>query len=456
MKCYICHTQFGGGETVFVNQDTIDKKIYCENDAPIKSIELGQSAAIDVIAARIANNGKEIKEDTSEYETIVGDAVVVNEEENLKIEFEVTKQIKPIIEFGFDALKVKLEKWKEKNKNLVVTEQNLKEMKSFKSDIASERVKIQNFKTEINKVLSKPIKEAKAQIDELIQLIKDVEKPIADGLAVFDEQERQEKKEKVLGFIKESYEEHGLDPNYQNVEVTDRHLLKSTTLKAIKEDIKTKVLEQLEKQTEKKRLAEEQAVERINDINFITISVEQTETNMEVKLNLQKYLDQYENGTDSKQIMSNIHNDSVELVNAQDNAAKAERNRIEQERLDAKRDAQISFEQERQYNQDKDHDVEVPGIIEQNGEKYKEDTGEHVGPSENLFQEQYKNEKESEDHKVDDIRYSQTLPKVYTLSFDVTGTYQQLKLLKDFFDANKESIKYEEKDIQEVKKDDSK
>ena len=347
-------------------------------------------------------DGMDSFKEKKEVEKVEGELV---EEVELNINFEVTKQVKPLIEFGYKEIKKELEKALVKYKKLEVTEENLSEMKTKKSELSSLRTKINDFKVNMKKLLKAPIDTAEDQLKELIGMIKEVEAPIKAGLEVFVEKEREEKRVKVLGFIKEAYEKYGIDKEYQTIEVTDRHLLKSQTQKATKEDIDTKALVLLEQQNEVVRLANEAKNQKETDIAFIKQQVKQAEDIHKVKLNEKTYLNKFENGVTVRQIGIDISNECQTILN--NNAIAAE-----QATKEATAKAKENFDKAKAvYESDVKEEVEIPGIIK-NPQTHDPDTGE-------VFE--------------DKVEVETPNPK-FLFTFTVTGIYEELEALNKYFE----------------------
>lgn len=399
-------------ESYYHDKELYSQKEFEETVPRDKLVGLDTSSAVNV---------KDLGKEASKDEPIDVEPEVITSEinEKLELEFEVTKQVIPVIEFGFDELEKRVLAWKSKNQNLIVTEQNLKDMKSFKSEIASERIKIDNFRKGIKKTYYGPVKKAEDDLKSLVAEIKEIETEIKKGLDVFAEIERDKKRDKVLKLIDDAYVEYEINEEYRNIEVTDRHLLKSTTFKAIKEDINTKALGLLGLQNEAAKLEIEKNAEHESNVTFIKQQIKQTNEMLEIELNEKKYLNKLDSDVDPRQIVSDIVTDGQDIVVAAEKLA-------EYKRLEKEKEAKEAFEKDAD-----EQEIEPPEIIVKGGNRYDIKTGEEIKePEVDVFEKAPK-------------------PKIYKISFDVTGSYNQLKLLKNFFDTN-EDLKYEEKGLEEV------
>lgn len=344
--------------------------------------------------------------------------------------FEVTKQTLPIIEFNYEELKAEIKVFADKRANMAVTEDNLPESKKIQKELAGVRIKVDAARIKIKKIMNVPIAVMEEQLKEILGLIIAVEDPLKVDLAVFAEKERKEKKERVLGFIKSTYEKYYLDKKYQNVEVTDRHLLKNTSIKAIKEDIDAKVLVQLELQNkeeaDKRIAAEELEKQKV----FITNQVDQANENFGTKLKSKDYIDKLINGSDPLQIGSDISTDVQKILQDREYQERQNHERARESAEQARRQAEaakLEAEQDSEESQ-----VEVPGIVANPSDypDHNPETGEII--------------EEEVVAKVEIV----TEVKKYEFTFKITETYERLELLSTFLKEN--NLEFEEVDFKEV------
>ena len=155
-------------------------------------------------------------------------------------ELQVEKQL-PVVQANFEEVKVSLQSELDKYKGIVVTEDNLKDCKATQKDLAGLRNKIDGYRKGIKKEMEVPIKEFESKCKDLIGLISDVESPIKDGITVFDDKRREERRNKALEFIKEAIETNALEEKYASMlQVEDKYLNLSGTIKSIREDVELK------------------------------------------------------------------------------------------------------------------------------------------------------------------------------------------------------------------------
>ena len=155
-------------------------------------------------------------------------------------ELQVEKQL-PVVQTNFDEVKTSLQSEINKYKWIVVTEDNLKDCKATQKELAGLRIKLDSHRKDIKKFLEAPIKEFESKCKELVELITDVEQPIKDGINIFDDKRREERRNKALEFIKEAIETNSLEEKYANMlQVENKYLNLSGTIKSIKEDVELK------------------------------------------------------------------------------------------------------------------------------------------------------------------------------------------------------------------------
>lgn len=162
----------------------------------------------------------------------------------------------PKIVINYETLKAELQQGLENYRGLVVTEETLAGSKAAQKELASLRVKIDSYRKEKKKELETPIKAFEAQCKELIALVDSVEKPIKEGIKVFDDQKREAKRQQALELIKEVAAEFGLNEKYTaKLDVVDKYMNLTATVKAVREDLETRAFAlQVEQSREAERL----------------------------------------------------------------------------------------------------------------------------------------------------------------------------------------------------------
>lgn len=173
-----------------------------------------------------------------------------------KMDIEVKEFKPPKIVINYETLKAELEKHLKVYSGLIVTAETLDGSKAAQKELASLRVKIDTYRKDKKKEIEKPIKEFEAQCKELVALVESVEKPIKEGIKVFDDQKREEKRQKALQLAEEVVEAAGLNEKYAaKLDVIDKYMNLTATAKAVKEDLETRAFAlKIEQDREAERL----------------------------------------------------------------------------------------------------------------------------------------------------------------------------------------------------------
>ena len=142
------------------------------------------------------------------------------------------------IDYNYSAVKAYVEKKAEEYKGLIVTDDNLKQSKQDRDDLASARVSIDEFRKEKKKEMSVNITLMENQCKELISIIENVEKPLQAGIDVYDNKKREKRRKQAEGFIQKEVDEMQLRPEFASkLVVKDFYMNLSGTQKEVKEDI---------------------------------------------------------------------------------------------------------------------------------------------------------------------------------------------------------------------------
>lgn len=239
-----------------------------------------------------------------------------------------------VVNVNFEEVKASLIESLEKYKGVVVTDDNLKDCKDIQKDLSKLKKDINSNRKDIKKQLEAPIKDFDGQCRELVALISEVDAPIKEGIAIFDEKKREEKRKYAREIIKEALVEYPLDDKYSNsLTVLDKYTLVATSKKAIKEDIFNRAEGLYKIQEDEKRVYQENLV-------IIKETVDQANLNIISKLNADIYIKKLEDGVNPTYIIREINNTASNLRQAEERAAKIaeEKAKREQEQLEKKDD----------------------------------------------------------------------------------------------------------------------
>lgn len=159
----------------------------------------------------------------------------------MSMDIVVKEFTEPKIVINYEILKAELEKKLSDYKGLVVTEETLAGSKAAQKELASLRVKIDTYRKEKKKEIEKPIKAFEAQCKELIVLVESVEQPLKNGIKVFDDQKREEKRRKAAEIAQKVAEETGLNEKYAaKLDVLEKYGNLTATEKDVREDLETR------------------------------------------------------------------------------------------------------------------------------------------------------------------------------------------------------------------------
>lgn len=109
-----------------------------------------------------------------------------------------------------------LEEKLKKYNGLVVTEDNLKEMKSVLKEIVSIRTKLTRFGADKKRELKIPYNTFTAELEQVLAVVSRVENPIANQIGEFEQQEMLKRKETVLNMVEDKAQSLGIRDEYKN------------------------------------------------------------------------------------------------------------------------------------------------------------------------------------------------------------------------------------------------
>lgn len=221
-------------------------------------------------------------------------------------DIELNKQL-PVISMNFDDVKASLLETTERYKNIIVTEEGLKDCKATQKELAGVRNKLDAYRKDVKKEMEKPIKEFEGQCKELIKLIADAEQPIKEGISVFDNMKREQKRVKAQEIIANTVINIGLDKKYADqLTVLDKYLNLSGTQKSVVDDI-----EQRASMLKQQQNMEKAKLEMIKAT--IETTIENVNKTIKTPLKAEDFNRFIETGWDTKRIIREIH-DRADLV----------------------------------------------------------------------------------------------------------------------------------------------
>ncbi|WP_059361906.1 DUF1351 domain-containing protein [Veillonella tobetsuensis] len=156
----------------------------------------------------------------------------------------VVSRNEQVFKWNKDEIKSYFEAQLEKYKGLVVTEENYKEMVSAKNEIVKYRTTLDKFCKEKKRELKRPIELFEEEVNEVLKVVYDAEKPLAEQIKYFDEKEVQEKTETINKFIEKMVEKYYVRAEYaEQLQRDKRWLNKTAKMKDIETSIEGMMIE---------------------------------------------------------------------------------------------------------------------------------------------------------------------------------------------------------------------
>lgn len=203
------------------------------------------------------------------------------------MEIKTIDQIPAVINFNFDDVKRALQEYSEKYKDLVVTEENEKEMVNVKNELGRLEKEIDKYRLDNKKVMEKPIKEFETKCKNLIEILKNVSDPIREQLNLFEENRKKQKEEEVKTLIENVIEKYGLEDKYAaQLTINSKYLNKGQ-----KENDTLKDLEQ-RAELLKNSQDQEKQLQKIKEerIDFIQKTIEKKNKELDLNLKISNFM----------------------------------------------------------------------------------------------------------------------------------------------------------------------
>lgn len=203
------------------------------------------------------------------------------------MEIKTIDQIPAVINFNFDDVKRALQKYSEKYKDLVVTEENEKEMVNVKNELGRLEKEIDKYRLDNKKVMEKPIKEFEVKCKDLIEILKNVSDPIREQLNLFEENRKKQKKEEVKTLIENVISKYRLEDKYAaQLTINSKYLNKGQ-----KENDTLKDLEQ-RAELLKNSQDQEKQLQKIKEerIDFIQKTIENKNKDLNLNLKISNFM----------------------------------------------------------------------------------------------------------------------------------------------------------------------
>ena len=203
------------------------------------------------------------------------------------MEIKTIDQIPAVINFNFDDVKSALQEYSKKYKDLVVTEENEKEMVNVKNELGRLEKEIDKYRLDNKKVMEKPIKEFEAKCKDLIEILKNVSDPIREQLNLFEENRKKQKEEEVKTLIENVISKYRLEDKYAaQLTINSKYLNKGQ-----KENDTIKDLEQ-RAELLKNSQDQEKQLQKIKEerIDFIQKTIEKKNKDLNLNLKISNFM----------------------------------------------------------------------------------------------------------------------------------------------------------------------
>ena len=203
------------------------------------------------------------------------------------MEIKTISQVPAVINFNFDDVKKALQEYSKKYKDLIVTEENEKEMVDVKNELGRLEKEIDKYRLDNKKIMEKPIKEFEAKCKDLIEILKNVSNPIREQLNLFEENRKKQKEEEVKILVKNVISKYALEDKYAaQLTINSKYLNKGQ-----KENDTLKDLEQ-RAELLKNSQDQEKQLQKIKEerIDFIQKTIEKKNNELNLNLKISNFM----------------------------------------------------------------------------------------------------------------------------------------------------------------------
>ncbi|MBX4259783.1 DUF1351 domain-containing protein (plasmid) [Clostridium estertheticum] len=230
----------------------------------------------------------------------------------------------PVVQMNFEEVKTSLIAGVAKYKNIIVTEDNLKDCKGMQKELSKSRNDLETYRKGIKKEMLIPVTKFEGQCKELVGLIDDNLNPIKDSILVFDNEAKEKKKLIALEHINKVTIDLPLNEKYSTqLTVLDEYMNASMSIKKLKEDIEKRGC-----------LLKQEQQQEAENLQIIKDTIENCNKNIDAKLDIKDF-QMMINANESISIILHTINERAERIKTNelkaiaDNKAKAEHEVLE-------------------------------------------------------------------------------------------------------------------------------
>lgn len=178
----------------------------------------------------------------------------MNELQVKTIELEPAK-----VAFNHEEIEKELEKNLQKYNGLTFTEDDATECRSTIAELRKGKAAVDRYRIDTKKRLAEPVTAFEKQCKDINKKIDDVIDPLVEQSDAFEEKRRNEKRERVQEIVARAIEDFELEEKYAvEMEISDKYLAKSKSVKSITEELET-TAEHL-KMKQDKEVSDKQAI----------------------------------------------------------------------------------------------------------------------------------------------------------------------------------------------------
>lgn len=142
------------------------------------------------------------------------------------------------VDFNYREVEVFLDETLKKYEDLIFTEETVADCNKTIAELRKGKRALDEFRKKTKKELTKSITEFENQCKELNKKFDEVIDPLVEQSDFFEEQRRNEKRQKVQKIVDKLVQEQGLNEKYASqLTIEDQHLNKTKTLKSIREEL---------------------------------------------------------------------------------------------------------------------------------------------------------------------------------------------------------------------------
>ena len=188
----------------------------------------------------------------------------------------------PVVSFDYAGLVAWAQGFVSKYNGLVVTEDQIPEIREVMAEINKAKINIDNARKETVKELSAPLKDFEGKIKQVNAIFDETYRFLGDQVQHFVEQEREAKRKLVLDIIADELASRQAEIEPFDIPVQDKWLNKSTSQKAVREAVLGIIDQRIESERlrrqavqvrQERAAAIEQAVKAANSEHSINMPV---------------------------------------------------------------------------------------------------------------------------------------------------------------------------------------